>query len=160
YTLLTIPAAATPLALKLLLADGDPDALRRFANTSPPAASLEPFTHGGPRRWPEVLKTKPIIGGDGQAFAVDVLTHPANNPWNCQMRLTGFDFYADGRRAAVCTWDGDVWLVDGLDTVGRSLRERYSDSRSESATLSWQRVASGLFQPLGLKLVNGKIHIC
>lgn len=159
YTLLKVTAAATPIALKLLFADGDPKALRAFANTSPPATSLEPFTHGGPRRWPEVLKTKAVIGGDARALAIDVLTHPANNPWNCQMRLTGFDFYANGRRAAVCTWDGDVWLVEGLDRVGRSLRERPPDSRSESATLTWQRIASGLFQPLGLKIVNGKIHV-
>ena len=59
------------------------------------------------------------------------------------MRLTGFDFYADGRRAAVCTWDGDVWLVDGLDLPARE-------------NLTWQRIASGLFQPLGLKIVDGQ----
>ena len=56
----------------------------------------------------KVLKTQAIIGANTKAFAIDVLTHPGNNPWNCQMRFTGFDFYADGRRAAVCTWEGDV----------------------------------------------------
>ena len=160
YTLLRIPAAATPVALKLLLSDGDRDSLRTFAKTSPPPGSLEPFTKGGPRRWSEVLQTRAIIGGDTQAFAIDVLTHPTSNPWNCQLRLTGFDFFADGRRAAVCTWDGDVWLVGGIDKVVRSLRERNPDSRSESATLTWQRIASGLFQPLGLKIVRDKVHIC
>ena len=119
--------------------------LRAFAKTSPPAASLEPFTKGGPRRWPEVLKTQAVVGGDAQAFAIDVLTHPANNPWNCQMRLTGFDFHADGRRAAVCTWDGDVWLVEGIDAPAKGL--------------TWQRIASGLFQPLGLKIVKEKVHV-
>jgi glucose/arabinose dehydrogenase len=128
-----------------LLSDADRDALRALARTSPPAASLTPFTRGGPRRWPEVLKTQVIAGGDGQAFAVDVLTHPASNPWNCQMRLTGFDFYADGRRAAVCTWDGDVWLVEGLNGPGREL--------------TWQRIASGLFQPLGLKIVRDRVYV-
>ncbi len=145
YTLLRVPAAATPLALKLLLSDGDRDVLRAFAKTSPPAASLEPFTKGGQRRWPEVLRTQAIVGGDSKPFAVDVLTHPANNPWNCQMRLTGFDFYADGRRAAVCTWDGDVWLVEGIDAPSKGL--------------TWQRIASGLFQPLGLKIVRDKVHV-
>jgi putative heme-binding domain-containing protein len=145
YTLLRIPAAATPVALKLLLADGDGAALRAFARTSAPAASLEPFTRGGPPRWPEVVKTPAVVGGDAEAFAIDVLTHPASNPWNCQTRLTGFDFYADGRRAAVCTWDGDVWRVDGIDDPGRGL--------------SWRRIASGLFQPLGLKIVGGRVHV-
>jgi glucose/arabinose dehydrogenase len=145
FTCLTIPAAATPLALKLLLADLDPAALGAFARTSPPAVALEPFTHGGPRRWPEVLHTQAVVGGDSQVFAVDVLTHPANNPWNCQMRLTGFDFFADGHRAAVCTWDGDVWLVEGIDAPARGL--------------AWRRIASGLFQPLGLKIVQDKVHV-
>jgi hypothetical protein len=47
---------------------------------------------------------------------------------------------------AVCTWDGDVWLVSGLlDPAG---------------SLSWQRIASGLFQPLGLKVRDGQIFVC
>jgi hypothetical protein len=120
--------------------------LRAIAKAGPPPLALEPLTAGGPRRWPEVLRTQPLLGSDAAAFAVDVLTHPASNPWNCQQRLTGFDFYADGRRAAVCTWDGDVWLVAGLDAPGKGL--------------TWQRIASGLFQPLGLKIVGDKVHVC
>ena len=76
---------------------------------------------------------------------MDVLTVPDNNPWLCQMRLSGFDFLPDGLRAAVCTWDGDVWLVGGLDEPSRGL--------------TWQRIASGLFQPLGLKIVAGRIYV-
>ena len=144
FTLLRIPAASTPVMLRVLLSHEKPDTLQNFVSTASPAASLEPFTRGGPKRWPEILKTQPIIGGDGQAFAIDVLTHPSSNPWNCQLRLTGFDFHADGRRAAVCTWDGDVWLVDGIG----------------GKELTWQRIASGLFQPLGLKIVQGRIYIC
>src|SRR5262249_41880652 len=145
YTLLTIQASATPVNLKLPLADSEARTLLTFAQTSTPPAALEPFTKGGPRRWPEVLKTQPVIGGDSQAFAIDVLTHPTSNPWNCQPRLTGFDFYADGRRAAVCTWDGDVWLVEGIGASANGL--------------TWQRIASGLFQPLGLVIVKDQIYV-
>ncbi len=145
-TLLRIPAAATPTAVKVLLSDGRPEALRAFAKDAAPPAALESFTKGGPPRWPEVLPTQAVVGASDQAFATDVLTHPATNPWNCQMRMTGFDFYADGRRAAVCTWDGDVWLVRGVDDPGKGL--------------TWQRIASGLFQPLGLKIVKDKVHVC
>jgi hypothetical protein len=45
---------------------------------------------------------------------------------------------------AVCSWDGDVWLVDGF---------------LKGDQLTWQRIASGLYQPLGLKIVDGKIHL-
>lgn len=143
--LLRIPAGATPLALKLLISNAPSESLQGVAKTSPPPASLAPFIRGGPARWPEVLKTQPLIGSDAQPFAIDVLTHPSNNPWSCQMRMTGFDFFADGSRAAVCTWDGDVWLVRGIDDL--------------SKRLSWQRIASGLFQPLGLKIVRDQVYV-
>src|SRR5205823_217094 len=125
-----IPAAATPLALKLLVADASQEALQAFAKTSAPAQSLAPFLQGGPKRWPEIVTTKITRGQDNGPFAVDVLEHPQNNPWQAQTRLTGFDFFADGDRAAVCSWDGDVWMVRGL-----------AQSQGE---LSWQRIASGL----------------
>ncbi len=143
FVLLRIPAAATPLALKLLMG-GDAEAVRACARVSPPPADLKPFTRGGPRRWPEVLTTTAIAGDSSGPFAADVLTHPANNPWNCQLRMTGLDFLPGGR-AAVCTWDGDVWLVGGLDGTDKRL--------------TWQRIASGLFQPLGLVVLGGRIHV-
>ena len=85
------------------------------------------------------------IGRDDGPFAVDVLTLPDSNPWLCQMRPSGFDFLPDGQRAAVCTWDGDVWMVDGLDEPSRGL--------------TWRRIAAGLFQPLGLKVIDGQIYV-
>ena len=61
------------------------------------AISLTPLTRGGPKRWPEILKTMPEIGSDDGPLAVDVLTLPDNNPWHCQMRISGFDFLPDGQ---------------------------------------------------------------
>ena len=40
---------------------------------------------------------------------------------------------------------GDVWLVDGVTGELKELR--------------WRRICSGLFQPLGLKIVDGLIHV-
>ena len=108
--------------------------------------SLAPFTRGGPTRWPERLPARAVIGRDDGPFAVDVLPVPESNPWLCQLRLSGFDFLAEGRRAAVCTWDGDVWLVEGVDRPEKGL--------------TWRRIASGLFQPLGLKVVGDAIYVC
>jgi len=105
---------------------------------------LAPFTQGGPARWPEVLETPKILGPDGGAFAIDVLSHPESNPWNCRVRFTGLDFL-DADRAIVSCWDGDVWQVSGL--------------KEESKTLHWRRIASGLFQPLGVKIVDGLIYL-
>ncbi len=110
---------------------------------SEPALDLASLTHGGPARWPLVLETEPTTGPDDGPFAVDVLTPPDSNPWLAQLRFTGLDFLPDGKMA-VSTWDGDVWLVESV---------------LETKKLRWQRIATGLFQPLGLKVVNGKIHL-
>jgi putative heme-binding domain-containing protein len=141
FHVLAIPAAATPTRVKVLTAKGGTD-LAAFAKTTPAPKPLKPLTEGGPRRWPEVLNTTVTpVTGDGP-FAADTFGIPERNPWNALLRPTGFDFLS-GERMAVCTWDGDVWLV----TVG-------------GATLTWQRVASGLFQPLGLKVRDGAIFVC
>jgi putative heme-binding domain-containing protein len=145
HILLRIPAAATPVRVKLLLARNGAERLAAYAKQSPPPESLEPLTHGGPRRWPDVLHRPVLTGKDDGPFAVDVLALPEKNPWRCQLRLTGFDFYPDGKRAAVCSWDGDIWLVSGFDNLANGL--------------TWQRIASGLFQPLGLKIVDGTVYV-
>lgn len=107
---------------------------------------LTKMTKGGPARWPQQLETKATIGADKGPFAVDILTAPETNPWLAQTRFTGLDFFPDGR-LAVCTWDGDVWLVE-------------EKARTETqTTLRWQRIATGMFQPLGLKIVKGKMHV-
>ncbi len=145
FTVLTIPAAATPTRVKLLLAKGGADALTAFAKTSHAPQALKPLTEGGPKRWPELLKTTVAVGKNDGPFAVDSFGLPERNPWNAQLRLTGFDFYPDGKRMAVCSWDGDVWTVSGFDNL--------------AGGLTWQRIASGLFQPLGLKFRDGAIFV-
>ena len=145
FTVLSVPRSMSSRVVKVLMSSGGAKALDAYAAASAPSTSLEPLTHGGPRRWPDAIKTQAVIGRDDGPFAADVLTVPDNNPWLCQMRPSGFDFLPDGRRAAVCTWDGDVWLVDGVDEPSRGL--------------SWQRIASGLFQPLGLKIIEGRIYV-
>ena len=144
-TVLSVPPSGSSRVVKVLMSDGDARALEAYASGSPAAESLASFTRGGPPRWPKVLKTRPVVGRDDGPFAVDVLTMPESNPWLCQMRPSGFDFFPGGRGAAVCTWDGDVWVVDGLDEPSRDL--------------SWRRIAAGLFQPLGLKVIDGQIYV-
>jgi hypothetical protein len=104
---------------------------------------LHSLISGGPARWNQKLTTTATIGASDGPFATDFLTAPENNPWLAQTRFTGLDFFEDGRMA-VCSWDGDVWLVDGF---------------LKGDQLIWQRIASGLYQPLGLKIVDGKIHL-
>jgi hypothetical protein len=104
---------------------------------------LSPFTQPGPARWGQPLVTDLIPGDDSGPFAVDTLTIPYENPHKALFFCTGLDFLPDGR-IAVCTAHGDVWLV----RVDEKARKCY-----------WQRFATGLYQPLGLKVVDGKVVV-
>lgn len=159
---LRIPAGSEPLRLTIALTridDAPPaaDLLQRVTVDQEPW-DLERLTRGGPPRWPERLTLQGMLGNDPGPFAIDVLQHPEQNPWSSRMRLTGFDFYPDGRRAAVCTWDGDVWLVEGIDPAAPEDQVATSDPPTPFPIM-WQRIASGLFQPLGLRIIDDRIHV-
>ena len=91
--------------------------------------------------WPETITTQLVPGTVDGAYVVDTLTAPDDNPWKSWMRFGGVDFFANGKRAALCTWSGDVWVVSGLD----------------GTTLTWKRYATGLQEPLGLVITDGGI---
>ena len=124
-------------------------------------ANLPDYTKGSAARWPEEVTTNATLGSSEGPFAVDQLAAPDNNPWFAQTRLTGFDFYDDGDRAAVCSWDGDVWLVRGLKALSSDSGPSTAEPQRviPSPKLTWKRIASGLFQPLGLKLIKGQIYV-
>ncbi len=102
------------------------------------------LVNGGPPRWTQTIETA-ITLGDAKSgpYTLDQIAPPEKNPWNASVRFAGLDFFPDGR-AALSTWDGDVWIVSGLD--------------GKSTKATWKRFASGLQQPLGLKIINGFIY--
>ena len=120
--------------------------------TADPPTDLSAWTKGGPAQYPERVRTQ-IKTIHDKEFAVDDLTLPSRNPWNAQMRMTGLDFFADNQRAAICTWDGDVWIVEGIAQDGSD------QTGGKAGELIWQRIASGMFQPLGLKIVDEQIFV-
>jgi putative heme-binding domain-containing protein len=156
---LRIPAGDRPLRFTLWQAQVADEAsaasLMAALVIEDPDRDLTTLTRGGPPRWPEAIKVDVSIGKDDGPFAVDVLTHPVTNPWFCRMRLTGFDFYPDGDRAIVSAWDGSVWLVSGLADLPATANAQ----TSTPAQLTWRRIASGLFQPLGVKIVENQVYV-
>ena len=101
---------------------------------------------GSEQTLPDFAKLAANDGIDlGQPFAIDKIEWPEENPWESWIRFGGFDFFADGNSAALSTWNGDVWTVTGLnDNLDKLL---------------WQRIATGLNQPLGLKIVDEQIYV-
>src|SRR5262245_51288535 len=93
-------------------------------------------------RWHEPIVTNGEIAPDTAPYVVDTLTVPYDNPHKALFFLTGVDALPNGD-LAVCTCHGDVWIVGGVDASFKKL--------------TWKRFATGLYQPLGLKVVDGKI---
>src|SRR5262249_62343677 len=111
-----------------------------LSNTYDPS-NLSTLLKGGPKRWGDPLTTQGTLAKDDakSAYVVDTLTLPFDNPFKSWMRTAAHDFFSDGRMA-VSTLNGDVWIVDGID---KDLKQ-----------LKWTRFATGLYEPLGLRIVN------
>ena len=74
-----------------------------------------------------------------------MLNLPFHSPWKNQFRLSGIDFLKDKNKGIICSTDGDIWLVSG-----------FLDSNQK---LTWKRIGAGLFQPLGVRVINDEIFI-
>jgi len=90
-----------------------------------------------------------IYPGDGTRLAG---VHPAYDltqarPNGFTPKVAGMDFLSDGR-LVISTWDaeGAVYIIDGVQT-------------GEPAKMTTKKIASGLAEPLGLKVVDDTIFV-
>jgi sugar phosphate isomerase/epimerase len=143
---LVLPASREPRRFTVFYWSGPDEQRGRFdeivARDEP--ADLAPLLAPDGGRFLARLQTRGERGADTGPFAVDTLTMPYDNPFHALMFAAGVDFTPDGA-AYVCTIHGDVWQVTGIDD---GLRE-----------LTWRRFATGLFQPLGLKVRDGQVFV-
>lgn len=143
---LDVPPADNPRSFVVWYHAGDAKELPEFwaaLDVMPKPVDPAAFTKGGPRRWTETIITTGRLGEEKGAYMVDDLVVPVR-PYGSWMRLSSLDFFDDGR-LAVATMPGDVWIV--------------SWEGDDISELSWQRFATGLYEPLGLKVVDGEIYI-
>ena len=87
------------------------------------------FTKAGSPHWANSVTTRGMTSPDSADYVVDRFTLPLANPWRRNVRVADVDFFRDGR-AAVVTFEGDVWIVSGIN---RGLEK-----------VEWKRFASGL----------------
>ena len=105
----------------------------------------------------DVKKTKEVAGGpslpsspgDGDRL---MGVHPAftlsqARPENFHSKVGGMDFLPDGR-LVISTWDsiGGVYILDGIQT-------------NDPEKITVKRIAAGLAEPLGLKVVDNEIYV-
>jgi len=139
---LNLPALPEAATFTIAICSGAPDMEASLLSFKEP--DLPTLIKSDTPRWGKPAVTQGTRGDAKGAFALDALTLPEDTPYKAWMRPSGLDFFPDGR-AAVCTLDGDVWIVSGIDDT--------------LAKLSWQRFATGLFEPLGLRIVDGTIYV-
>lgn len=145
YLTVKIPATAKPGEATVAVWKGlskDKKAFEKFCKTK--HSPLPDFRKGGPALWKEAVITQGKVSPDSAAFVTDQLTLPLHNPWKRNVRVADVGFFKDGR-AAVVTFDGDVWTISGID---KNLQK-----------IEWKRFASGLHEPMSIELVQDSIYV-
>ncbi|HJN12628.1 MAG TPA: DUF6797 domain-containing protein [Pirellulaceae bacterium] len=144
--ILNIAPHEETVRVKLMITrkDTDPETIRSLRKVVGDVEDLSQLTKKDTGRWPGTLTTEGRTTETGGPYVIDTLTLPFENPYQALFFTSGHDFFSDGS-AAVCTVHGDVWTVTGIDRQLKQLR--------------WRRFATGLFQPLGLKIVDDKVYV-
>ncbi|PYJ80557.1 MAG: hypothetical protein DME22_23935 [Verrucomicrobia bacterium] len=143
----SLEASRKPIRLWWAVWNGPADRVSdadHWAKTHTPSDDLNDLIKPAPARWLPALETTGHVAPDTGPLAIDTLTVPYDNPWNALMFLSGVEFTSDGA-AYVCSIHGDVWKVTGIEDKLRKL--------------TWKRFATGLYQPLGLKVVNDQVYV-
>ena len=120
------------------------EAFTRAVRKAPGPEALAPYTHGGPTRFPRTIELTGKLGRESGPYAIDEITLPFENPWKSWIRPGDFAFFSDDR-AAMSTWSGDIWVVDGVD--------------DDLDKLTWKRYATGFHMPMGLEVVDDVLHV-
>jgi len=133
---LTIGPSSKTTHIALLYADNK-DA------QAPEPIALNPLTKGGKGISPESFEVEAQLDSKKDApWLVDQIPLPpamGENPYHSKVRMSDIDFFSDGNRALLSTWDGDIWMLSGLKDFKK---------------LTWKRYATGFFEPLGLRIVK------
>lgn len=145
YITVRFPQTDKPVEANVIMWNGPSEKKDAFLETFSEAKIKMPdFSRGGPAYWTETVYTQGALSPDTAAYVTDILTLPLPNPWKRNVRVADMAFF-DGKRAAVVTFCGDVWLVEG---IGKDLKQ-----------LKWRRFASGLYEPMSIEIVDGMIYV-
>jgi len=99
----------------------------------------------GKIRWSQTLTTSATLSTKPDAFVIDEIPLPLDNPWKRNVRLADLAFLNDTGDAAGVTFDGDVWLISGL--------------KGDLDKVTWKRFASGLHEPMSIVVRGSDILV-
>ncbi|HTE30375.1 MAG TPA: DUF6797 domain-containing protein, partial [Chryseolinea sp.] len=173
---LTIPSSDHDMTIDVLRLSGKTQAeLQNFvlyvknASSAGNIARIEKLIQGGPAVWTKHVIVKgeldvarphfdPKYFEDedktnakklvklpaGYPYTVDNITLPFDNAYNAWIRPTALRFTEDGT-LIIGTYMGDIWRATGIDSTLKNIE--------------WQRIATGLFEPMGIKVVNDQVYV-
>ena len=137
---LTIPKSDQVLHLNVAVATGEGGG-SGFKAPADRVLDLRERVKGGPDRWKTTHTMEGKLGvSQFQGYALDSVPVPLTNAYNAWMRTASLAFFDDGR-LAVASLSGDVWIASRID---EGLEQ-----------VTWKRFASGLYEPMGMKVVDG-----
>ncbi|QRR04013.1 c-type cytochrome [Dyadobacter sandarakinus] len=145
YLTVRIPASARSRDMAVAIWKGPASRrgeFEKYCRIKP--AAMPDFRKGGPAHWKQAVTTAGKLAPDTAAYVTDQLTLPLPNPWKRNVRVADVGFFSNGR-AAVVTFDGDVWTVDGIS--------------KNLAQLKWKRFASGLHEPMSIEIVKDSVYV-
>lgn len=143
YLTITFPAGSESITETVVLWRGPAGRANDFETMMAGTAEAAHFDEPPETRWDTVVRTEVQQAPDTSAFVIDPLPLPVPNPWQRNIRASDIAFFSDGR-AAVVTFEGDVWMVDGIGS---------------DETLEWRRFASGLYETQSIEIVDNEIYV-
>ena len=129
-----VPAHDAAIAFSVAIGDG----------TAPPSATLPPLLAAKTRCWPQSVTTQAVLSTAQDAYVMDDIPLPMENPWRRNLRLSDIAFFKDGS-AVASAFDGDVWSIRGLG--------------QKSGEVQWRRFATGLHEPMSLVVREGEVFV-
>lgn len=144
HAVVELPAGTPPALFRVVVWRGPAAARDRFRDMLAGPTEMIDFASGGPPHWEGSVTTSAELAPDTAAYVVDEITLPVVNPWRRNIRPSDIAFFSDGR-AAVSTYEGDVWIVSGLT--------------EQLDRLEWRRFASGLYEPMSLEIVDDQLYL-
>ncbi len=129
---------------KIYLSDLENSKTKKLIHSDTLPQSLSFKTKGGQQQLKQQSHTtKGTLSTSEKAYVIDDIDLPFDNERKSLMFLTGIDFDKKGH-AYITTLMGEVWKVSGLH---KNLNK-----------VKWQKIASGLNQPFGLRIWDDKIY--
>lgn len=86
--------------------------------------------------WTETVSTSAVLSQEKKQYVMDQIPLPLDNPWKRNVRLADIAFLNDRGDAAAVSFDGDVWLISGLQGDLQDVR--------------WRRFTSGFQEPMSI----------